>query len=33
MEHLLMYHLPTGVFINVGGRQPGAMIYEVYLVE
>lgn len=22
-----------GVFISVGGRQPGGVIYEVYLVE
>ncbi len=25
--------LNKGVFIGVGGRQPGAVIYEVYLVE
>jgi len=24
--------LNTGVFISVGGRQPGGVIYEVYLV-
>jgi hypothetical protein len=25
--------LNRGVFISVGGRQPGAVIYEIYLVE
>jgi hypothetical protein len=25
--------LNKGVFISVGGRQPGGVIYEVYLVE
>jgi Protein of unknown function (DUF3237) len=25
--------LNKGVFISVGGRQPGAVIYETYLVE
>jgi hypothetical protein len=25
--------LNKGVFIGVGGRQPGGVIYEIYLVE
>ena len=25
--------LNKGVFISVGGRQPGGVIYETYLVE
>ena len=28
-----LHWLTTGVFVCVGGRQPGKVIYETYLVE